>query len=98
MTETSTSELPLDEEAGSGSKPAPAAAVKLWFDRSEAWLETHMDWGMGLVVLAGFVLRIVRASKSYLNGDETQIMFPPLQHGLANVYRTAQQFPYGPLM
>ena len=98
MNETSTSELPLDEEAGWGSKPVPAAASRLWFDRSEAWLETHMDWVMWLVVLAGFVLRIVRASKSYLNGDETQIMIPPLHHGLANVYRTAQQFPYGPLM
>ena len=98
MNETRTSELPLDEEAGSGSKPAPAAAVKLWFNRSEAWLDTHMDWVMWLVVLVGFVLRIVRASKSYLNGDETQIMLPPLRHGLANVYRAAQQFPYGPLM
>ncbi len=33
----------------------------------------------------------------FLNGDETQIMLPPLQRGLWNVYQLGTVFPYGPL-
>ncbi len=53
---------------------------------------------MWLFVLAGFCLRIQRARRTYLNGDETQIMLPALQHGLIDVYRAASYLPYGQLM
>jgi hypothetical protein len=92
------SELPSEVEVLSPSKLLPAAAFELWFLRANAWLETHADGVMWLVVVAGFCLRIRRAAAAYFNGDEVQIMYPPLQHGLINVYNAAQHFPYGPLM
>ncbi len=97
MKDTAASGLPSEVEVASTSKLA-LPAFELWFVRADAWLEAHMDGVMWLVVVAGFGLRIRRAAASYLNGDEVQIMLPPLQHGLINVYRAAHQFPYGPLM
>jgi hypothetical protein len=98
MNDTATSELPYTVEPVPTPKPAPAEAFQLWFVRLNAWLDTHMDGVMGLVVVAGFCLRFWRARAAYLNGDEAQIMLPPLRHGLVNVYNAAQIFPYGPLM
>src|SRR5262245_4745031 len=64
----------------------------------EAWLETRADALVWLLVLVGLYLRVHRAGLSYLNGDETQIMFPPLQRGFANVYTAGLVFPYGPVL
>jgi hypothetical protein len=74
------------------------AAIAHRFTAANAWLDAHMDSVMWLVVLAGFSLRIQRARRAYLNGDETQIMLPALQHSLIDVYRAASYLPYGPLM
>ena len=98
MNDTVTSEIAYAAEPVPTSKPAPAEAFRLWFVRLNAWLETHMDRVMGLVVLAGFCLRFWRARAAYLNADEAQIMLPALRHGLVNTYKAAQIFPYGPLM
>jgi hypothetical protein len=92
------SELPPEVKVVSASEPAPAAEFTRLFVAANKWLDAHMDGVMWLVVLAGFCLRIQRAGLAYLNGDETQIMFAPLQHGLIRVYSAAQRFPYGPLM
>jgi hypothetical protein len=69
-----------------------------WFAASNAWLEAHLDWVMWVVVLAGLYLRIQQARGTYLNGDEADIMIPPLQHGLINVYRAALPLFHAPLM
>jgi uncharacterized membrane protein len=98
MKDNAASEFPSEVEAAPTLKLGPAAAFERRFVRANAWLETHMDGVMWLVVAAGFCLRLRRAAAAYLNGDEVQIMYPPLQHGLINVYNAAQQFPYGPLM
>jgi hypothetical protein len=98
MNDTATSEIAYAPEPVPTSTPAPAEAFRLWFVRLNAWLETHMDRVMGLVVLAGFCLRFWRARAAYLNADEAQIMLPALRHGLVNTYKAAQIFPYGPLM
>jgi Dolichyl-phosphate-mannose-protein mannosyltransferase len=98
MKDTAASELPSEVEVVPTSKLAPAAAFELWFVCANAWLETHMDGMMWLVVVAGFCLRLRRAAARYLNGDEVQILLPPLQHGLIKVYNAARHFPYGPLM
>lgn len=95
----STDSVPaLDTGAVSKLKRATGAVFEPWFDRANVWLDTRMEWLIWLVVFVGFCLRIRLAGESYLNGDETQIMLPPLQHGLFKVYKAAQHFPYGPIM
>ncbi len=92
------SEASPEAKAGTTYQPAPSAALAGWFTDANSWLDARTDWIMGLVMVAGFCLRLAHARKAYLNGDEVQIMLPPLQHGLINVYNSAQHFPYGPLM
>ena len=72
-------------------------SIPLW-NRVEAWIAAHAMAVVWVVVIFGFYLRFHRASGTYLNGDETQIMFPPLQHGLQQVYEAGLVFPYGPLL
>ncbi len=60
-------------------------------------MEARSEWAVGVVVLAGLALRIVRASASYLNGDEAMIMIAPLQRNLGEVYRSMLAHPHGPL-
>src|SRR5215831_11619174 len=69
-----------------------------WFAVSNAWLEAHLDWVMWLVVLAGLYLRIQQAGSSYLNGDEADIMIPPLQSGIGGVFRAALPLAHAPLV
>lgn len=64
----------------------------------EAWLKAHTYGLVWLLVAGGLYLRFLRAGESYLNGDETQIMFPPLQRGLGDVYAASLKFPYGPFL
>jgi Dolichyl-phosphate-mannose-protein mannosyltransferase len=95
------------EEAGSAARPqtgvvpssispGPSAFAR-WYTAADTWTDAHLDWVMWLVTVGGLYVRIQHASTNYLNADETQIMVPPLQHGLATVYSAALIFPYGPL-
>ncbi len=68
------------------------------FTAAEAWLSAHAGWLVGFIVLASLYLRLERAAGTYLNSDEAEIMLPPLQSGLANAYRAALIFPYGPFV
>ena len=96
-----------EKEAGSAPRPQPGvvsssispgpSAFARWYTAANRWTDAHLDWVMWLVTVGGLYVRIQHASGTYLNADETQIMFPPLQHGLATVYSAALVFPYGPL-
>jgi Dolichyl-phosphate-mannose-protein mannosyltransferase len=96
-----------EEEAGSAPRPQPGvvsssispghSALARWYTAANTWTDTHLDWVMWLVTVGGLYVRIQHASGTYLNADETQIMFPPLQDGLAAVYSGGLVFPYGPL-
>jgi hypothetical protein len=66
--------------------------------RVNAWLETRLDWAMWAMVLIGLYLRVRQAGLMYFNTDEAQIMLPPLQHGLANVYKAALPMAHAPLV
>jgi hypothetical protein len=68
------------------------------FARANAWVEARLDWFVWAAVFAGVILRIDRGASGYLNGDETQIMYPPLQRTWGEVYRGGLIFPYGPLV
>ncbi len=68
------------------------------FTAANAWLDLRIEWVIWLVALAGFIIRFQRARNTYLNGDETQIINPPLQHRLADVFKASAYLPYGPLM
>src|ERR1700722_20298790 len=87
-----------ETRAASMSKHATGAVFKSWFERANAWLDIRMEWLIGIVALIGLGLRIRLARASYFNGDETQIISPPLQHGILRVYEAALHLPYGPLM
>jgi uncharacterized membrane protein len=63
----------------------------------EPWLDTHIEWFVWVIVLAGLYLRIDRASDMYLNSDEQQIMIGAMKNGLIEAIRAAP-LPYGPLM
>ncbi len=92
---------PLDFRKGlagalSGLQSHVIAPIPSAFEATEAWVEARAGWFAGLIVLLGLWLRFRLAGESYLNSDETQIMFPPLQHGLRTVYESALHMPYGP--
>ena len=99
--------MPAAKEAGSAPRPQTGVASRSispglsafarWYTAANRWTDAHLDWAMWLVTVGGLYVRIQHASSNYLNADETQIMFPPLQHGLAAVYSAALIFPYGPL-
>jgi hypothetical protein len=72
-------------------------SIPLW-NRVESWIAAHTHAVVWVAVICGFYLRFHRASGTYLNGDETQNMFPPLQHGLQQVYEAGLAFPNGPLL
>lgn len=87
--------------------PAPAAGWRgivhripaaTRFEAVEAWVRAHVEWFVWVIVIAGYWVRFQLAGESYMNSDETQIMRPPLQHGLRMVYQLGLVFPYGPLM
>src|SRR5262249_41963250 len=46
----------------------------------------------------GLCLRIQQAGSSYLNGDEADIMIPPLQNSLAGVFKAALPLAHAPLV
>ena len=48
----------------------------LLLNQIEFWISVHTRTLVWVAVIIGFYLRFQRASVSYLNGDETQIMFP----------------------
>jgi Dolichyl-phosphate-mannose-protein mannosyltransferase len=83
------------ETSAPASFEAPSTG---WFASANAWIETHLDWVMWVVVLCGLFLRVRQAGASYLNGDEADTMIPPLQHGLVNVYRAALPLAHAPLV
>jgi len=85
--------VPKSEEPAIRSGPITRA-----FGAADFWLAARVDWLVWLIVLIGFYLRLKLADGTYFNGDETQIMFPPLQHGLGHVYRESLRLPYGALM
>src|SRR5262245_44849133 len=64
----------------------------------DRWLDAHADALVWLVILVGLYVRIQRAGASYLDGDETQVMLPALQHTLRAVYVGSTSFPYGPFL
>ena len=87
---------PQSGVVSSSVSPGPSAFAR-WYTAANTWTDAHLDWVMWLVTVGGLYVRIQHARGTYLNADETQIMFPPLQHGLAAVYSAALVFPYGPL-
>ena len=68
------------------------------FQAAESWTTLHLHWFVWLITLTGFWLRLRRAEGTYLNGDETQLLFPALQRGITNVYRAGLAFPHGQLL
>lgn len=63
---------------------------------AEKWTSAHLDWFIWPIAAIALVLRIQRGAGTFLDGDETQIMFPPIQHSIAKCYEAAKVFPYGP--
>jgi hypothetical protein len=92
--------LEFRPEAAADTTRHQLSAIRFpqWLAPADAWLERRTDWLIWVVAFVGAYSRIRLAAASYLNADETQIMFPPLQHGLIKVDKAAFHFPYGPLM
>lgn len=65
-------------------------------EKTEEILRPRLHWIVWAMVIAGFYLRFQYGQLMSLNGDETQIMLPPLLRGLWNVYQGGTLFPYGP--
>lgn len=72
------------------------SVLNTW-QRFESLAQRRTSWILGGIVLGAFLLRLFAATGTYLNGDEAQILQPPLQATPLEAYRAALRFPYGPL-
>jgi hypothetical protein len=88
---------PTDLSGATGSTPVASAGggelVHL-----EAWLSTHLDVVAALVVVVGFVIRLVTASQSYLNPDEALHYLLANQASLVDAYKASLTNAHPPLL
>jgi len=63
----------------------------------ESWLSAHSSLAAAMVLLAGFLARLMTASGTFLNPDEAMLFRLANQDSLARVYRVGLADPHPPL-
>ena len=66
--------------------------------RVESWLQSHLNFVAVIIVVLGFLIRVVDASKTYLNPDEALHYVLINQPSLAMVYKASLTSAHPPLI